>query len=949
MTALADRIRRLSPAKRALLAFRTSSFPLVGEAAAVNAPVAVIGIGLRFPGGARSPEELWELLRSGVDAVVDAPSSRWDRDAFYSEDPDAPGKMYARGGGFLADVDQFDAQFFGIAPREAISMDPQQRLLLEVCWEALEHAGQAPSSLDGSRAGVFMALGSSGYAGLVSAAHGDVTRVDAYAGTGNGPSFAVGRISYVLGLHGPCVSLDTACSSSLVAVHLACQSLRSGESSLALAGGVNLILTPEGSVLLSRMRALSPDGRCKTFDASADGYGRGEGCGVVVLKLLSEALAEGDPIVAVIRGSAVNHDGRSGGLTVPSGSAQRALLRAALADARVEPQRVSYVEAHGTGTPLGDPIEVAAIAEVFGAERPPDAPLHLGSIKANIAHLEPAAGIAGLIKVALAMQHEEIPPQIHFDRWNPEIRRDAARLEIPVARVPWPRAMPPRIAGTSSFGMSGTNAHVILEEAPPPIPRRPSAERPLDLLCLSAKSAPALRDAAERWARHLELHADAPFGDVCHTSRAGRAHFAHRLAVVAASSEQARRALSSLVAGDETRDLTRGQVARSKLPRVAFLFTGQGSQYAGMGRALFEAESVFRAAFEECDALLGPHLPRPLLSVIYPEPKGPALLDETLYTQPALFALGYALARLWRSWGVEPTAVMGHSVGEYTAACVAGTLDLADGLRLIATRARLMHELPRTGEMAAVLTNPATMAARLSDVGPTVSIAAINGPMSAVISGERGAVRALLEALEADGIDTRSLHTSHAFHSQLMEPILDELERAAQATRLSAPRIPLVSNLSGQLHTSAPDAAYFRRHAREPVRFADGIRALAAEGCDCFIEMGPHTTLIDMGARCLPDVDAAWLPSLKRGEPDFQVLLGSAAALYTRGAKIDVGALDRGRDRRRIALPTYPFRRTRHWVEPPASALQILPAADPLSDEQRPRTELSNLFVDVVE
>jgi acyl transferase domain-containing protein len=949
MTTLADRIRRLSPAKRALLALRTSSRPSGEAVSTERAPIAITGIGVRMPSGVRSPQALWELLRGGGDTVADIPASRWDREAFYSADPDAPGKMYTRQGSFLADVDQFDAQFFGIAPREAQSLDPQQRLLLEACWEALEHAGQAPAALNGSRTGVFVALGSSGYADLVSAAQGGVLRVDTFAGTGNGSSFAAGRLSYVLGLHGPCVAIDTACSSSLVAVHLACQSLHSGESTLALAGGVNLILGPEGNVLLSRMRALSPDGRCKAFDASADGYGRGEGCGIVVLRRLSDALADDAPVLAVIRGSAVNHDGRSGGLTVPSGTAQRALLRKALADARVDPGAISYIEAHGTGTPLGDPIEVSAIADVYGAGRPAEAPLRLGSIKANIAHLESAAGIAGLIKVALALHHEEIPPQIHFERWNPELPRDTAPLDILTAPAPWPRAARPRLAGVSAFGMSGTNAHLIVEEAPLARPKRPERNRPLDLLCLSAKSAPALRDAADRWATHLEAATDVSIGDVCHTSRVGRTHFMHRLAVTTGSVTDASQALRAFVATGHATQIAQGIVSRSKPPRVAFLFSGQGAQYADMGRELFATEPVFRSALEECEARLRPHLPLPLLSVMHASPDEPARLDDTRYTQPAMVALGYALARLWQSWGVEPAAVMGHSVGEYAAACIAGVLDLEDALRLVATRARLMDALPRTGAMVAVLGDPAAVIARLSTAGPMVSLAAINGPANVVISGERTAVDAFVEQLEADGIDTRPLRTSHAFHSALLDPMLDELEQAAQTTACRLPNVPLISNLTGQPLTSVPDADYFRRQAREPVQFAAGIGALAAAGCDAFIEMGPHTTLVDMGQRCLHGTQAAWLPSLERGKTDTQVLLGSAAALYARGVTLDWAAFDRGHDRRRVALPVYPFRHTRHWVEAPAAGAVSPPIADRLSARPVPRTQLSNLFVDVVE
>jgi acyl transferase domain-containing protein len=496
--------------------------------------------------------------------------------------------------------------------------------------------------------------------------------------------------------------------------------------------------------------------------------------------------------------------------------------------------------------------------------------------------------------------------------------------------------------------MSGTNAHVIVEEAPAVLPRRAGLERPLDLLCLSAKNAPALCDAAERWAAHLEAAADVPIGDVCHTSRAGRAHFTHRLAIVTTPAESTSRALRAFVAGERAPHLRHGSLPRTKAPRVAFLFSGQGAQYSGMGRELFAVEPVFRAAIEDCDVRLRSHLPGSLIAVMHAAPGDAAPLDETRYTQPALFALGYGLARLWQSWGVVPAAVMGHSVGEYAAACIAGVLELDDALRLVARRARLMDALPRTGAMVAVLGDAKTVITTLAAAGPMVSLAAVNGPAHVVISGERSAVQALVDTFEAAGIDTRPLRTSHAFHSPLMEPMLDELEQAARTLRLRNPHVPLVSNLSGLVLTSAPDAAYFRRHTREPVQFAAGIATLAAAGCDAFIEMGPHTTLLDMGARCLTDSGAAWLPSLDRNVPDVEATLGSLATLYTRGATIDWTAFARGHDRRRVPLPTYPFRRTHHWVETSAGE-PARPPADPLATPPLPRAQLSNLFVDVVE
>lgn len=909
---------------------QSSGRPSERNPSLANEPVAITGIGLRLPSGVNAPDDLWTMLINGVDAVREVPAERWDPDSFYSPDPDVAGRMYTRCGGFLHDVDAFDPQFFGITPREADSLDPQHRLLLETCWEALERAGQAPGDLAGSRTGVFVALGSSGYGDLVADAAGGPSHVDAFAGTGNSASFAAGRISYVLGAHGPCMALDTACSSSLVAIHLACQSLRTGESNLALAGGVNIILKPEGSVLLSRMRALSPDGRCKAFDDSADGYGRGEGCGVVVLQRLSDALASGAPIVAVIRGSAVNHDGRSTGLTAPNGAAQAALLRDALADAGVDATAVGYVEAHGTGTPLGDPVEAAALAEVYLPGRDSRAPLRLGSIKANIAHLESAAGIAGLIKTALALDREEIPGQIHFNRWNPEIPSQTAAMEIPTSRVSWPRASIPRLAGVSSFGMSGTNAHVILQEAPERKPVQTKETRGFDLLCLSAGNPQSLRKTAEQWAAHIACHPEESFEDVCHTSRRGRTHMVCRLAVVAQSSPEAEQRLRSAVSPIDCR--------RSAAPRIGFLFAGQGEQYSGMGRALLDSEPVFHAAIEECDALLRPHLPESLLAVMYPTNGESRLIDDTLYTQPAIFALGYALSKLWRSWGVEPRAVMGHSLGEYTAACVAGCVSLEDALQLVAERARLMSELPRTGAMAAVLAESSEVSARLAPHWHDVSVAAMNAPRGTVISGDTRKVGMLLEEFESAGIDTRWLRTSHAFHSPLMEPILDALEQEARKVRFSAPRIPLIANLSGE-RQSTPNPSYWRQHAREAVRFRPSVTAMAGEGIDCFIEMGPHRTLTDLARQCVPEGNCLFIPSLERGAPDHKTILTSLGKVYERGFVVAWDNFGNGMGRRFVALPAYPFRRDRYWVEPQRNEKGANVVSAPVS----------NLFVDVVD
>jgi len=917
----------LTADKQALLALRKMRARIDELERARTEPIAIIGAGCRLPGGVTSPEAFWTLLRNGTDAVAEVPADRWDIDAFYDPDPDAPGKMYTRRGGFLDGIDQFDPRHFGITPREATSMDPQQRLLLEVTWEALERAGHAPDRLTGSDTGVFVGISTNDYGQILLRA-ADQIDPGMYFGTGNLLNAAAGRLSYVLGLQGPSMAVDTACSSSLVAIHLACQSLRNRECRMALAGGANLVLVPEVTVNCCRAKMLAPDGRCKTFDAAADGYVRGEGCAVVVLKRLSDALADGDPIVALIRGSAVNQDGRSGGFTAPNELAQQAVIRTALAAAGVAAADVGYVEAHGTGTSLGDPIELHAIAAALGDGRSADRPLVVGSVKTNLGHLEAAAGVTGLLKVALALQHGEIPPHLHFRELNPHIELGAFPLEIPRDGKAWPAAETRRFAGVSSFGFTGTNAHVILEEAPP-LSERPSvSDRPAHVLALSARTEPALAELARRYAADLAESA-APLGDICATAAQARGSFDHRLAIVAAAPGEARERLLEAAAGSTAR--VQAAKVRTRDEGVVFLFTGQGAQYPDMGKALYDAQPVFRAAIDRCDEILQPVLDRPLRSVLYPAPGETSPIDDTAYAQPALFAVEYALAEVWRSWGVQPAAVLGHSIGEFVAACVAGAIELEDALPLVAARGRLMQQLPAGGAMAAVMADGPRVQEAIAPHRGRIAIAALNGPGNTVIAGDAAAVTAVVDALAGHGITSQRLTVSHAFHSPLMDPMLDEFERVAARVTFGSPKIPFVSNLTGGFVDASFtfDAGYWRRHAREAVRFADGIAAAHGRGDRVFLEIGPSPTLAAMGRRVVAADDVSWLASLRKGRGDWSQMLDAVAGLFVNGVPFDWAAFDAPYQRRRSTVPTYPFQRERYWVQVPLPKPAGAPAGPP--------------------
>ena len=930
-------------------------------------PIAIIGMACRFPGKANTPESYWELLHDGVDTTTQIPPQRWDVVAHYDPDADAPGKMYTQHGSFIDGVDQFDPQFFGISPREACSLDPQQRLLLEVSYTALENAGQPPFDLRSTRTGVFIGVSFDDYSQL-SVRSGNLTRIDAFSSLGNIRSIAAGRLSYTFGFQGPTMQLDTTCSSSLLAVHLACQSLRSGESNLALAGGVNLMLSPEPTIGFCKLKALAPDGRCKTFDAAADGYGRGEGCGVIVLKRLSDAIDNQDPILALVRGSAVNHDGLSNGLTAPNGSAQESLLRQALANANAEPDQIQYIEVHGTGTRLGDPIEVLALNEIMGRR---STPLLIGSVKTNIGHLESAAGIASLMKVILALQNRQIPPHLHLKTPNPHIPWDKLAIDVPTQLTPWPPTKESKLAGISSFGMSGTNVHLIVEEAPQRESVWQKAEggrqkaeldmgdlvwrdRPLHLLTLSARNETALRQLVQRYQDELDGYNQATLPDICFSANVGRSHFNHRLALVAADFPQLRQQLAAFLDRSLSPEVAAHSRAQARR-KIAFLFTGQGSQYLNMGRALYKHEPVFRREIDRCAGILaGEGIA--LLEVLYgetenreqgignrsdgvmelgsdgvtplphypitplPIPPSPHRLNQTIHVQPTLFALEYALAQLWLSWGIEPDGVMGHSIGEYVAACVAGVFSLEDGLRLVAARGRLMQALPSGGGMVAVMASAEQVAALLPE---GISIAAVNGPEATVISGDLIGLADEVAVLEAEGFKCQALQVSHAFHSTLMEPMLAEFRAVAKTVGYVQPQIELISNVTGQL-TDIANADYWVNHVRQPVQFAAGMNTLAAQSYDTFIEIGPKPVLLGMGRACLPEMEALWLPSL-RPNADWQTLLSSLGQLYASGATVDWAGFDRSHPRQMVRLPNYPFQRQRYWIEDkPRNASSLL-------------------------
>ncbi|MGB0561883.1 MAG: type I polyketide synthase [Spirulinaceae cyanobacterium] len=885
--------------------------------------IAIVGMGCRFPGGANSPQAFWELLKTGTDAITEVPADRWDVDAYYDPNLDSETAMNTRWGGFIDNIDQFDRLLFNISAAEAATMDPQQRLLLEVAWEAIESAGINPERVAGSKTGVFVGSWVYDYYKLLA---GPPSR----GGTGVASSMTANRLSHALDLRGPSLSIDTACSSSLVAVHTACQSLRVGDSDMALAGGVNLILAPDWTITLSQAGMMADDGRSKTFDSRANGYVRGEGCGLVMLKRLADAQADGDPILGIIRGSAVNQDGRTKAITAPNGEAQQSVIRDALERAQVAPEQIDYVEAHGTGTPLGDKTEVHSLVSVLRAGRSSEEqerePCFFGSVKANIGHLEAAAGIAGLIKAILCLQQGQVPPQLHIKQLNPNIDLPEGQFAIATPERPYQRQAAPRFAGVNSFGYGGTNAHIILE-APHPVAPEPSqaqnavVERPLHLLCLSAKKEKTLQELASLYQEQLSQDPDRALADLCYSANTGRSHLDARLAIVADSSEALLQKLQAFLAGEETEGL-RSQTLKSKQkasPKVTFVFSGQGSRYIGIARELYETQPTFRATLDRCNALLQEHLQHSLLEVLTNDGSESAWFKDTLYREPMIFALEYALAQQWLSWGIEPEAVLGYGIGEYTAACISGVFDLETGLALAVKRGELLDQLQKSHAKAAVYAE--------AEFAPWQSVA--QSPLAQSRSGRVGGLNSsqgghpasvngtALQSVASEAISSDRFPYDAAYQNHLMNIMLDGFESMMQQLTFAAPTLPFISGMTGHFFPvgEIPNARHWRQQLQGTLQFNSGIQAAAELGCNFFLEVGAQSVLTGLAKHCLPKEGTTWLTSLSRSTDNWQSLLSCLQVLYINGANVDWEGFDADYAHQRVSLPTYPFQRKRCWLD----------------------------------
>lgn len=926
---MSDRGENLSAAKLALAIKRLRS-EQPGIDLLRSEPIAVIGIGCRYPGGLQSPQDFWRVLRQGSNLVTEIPEERWDAERYYNADPMASGKMNTRWGGFVDCPDQFDASFFGISPREAGVIDPQQRLLLEVAWESLWDAGIAPDRLAGTSTGVFLGMYGTDYSRLLLE---NPAAVGPHTCAGAAHSMGSGRISFLLDLHGPSITVDTACSSSLVSVYLAVQSLRSGDCKMAMAGGVSLKLRPEHYLCLSKLGMVSPDGRCATFDASGNGFVPGEGCGIVLLKPLTEALIDGNRIYAVIRGAAANQDGRTNVLTAPNGLAQKDVVSAAIENARIAPGDITYVEAHGTGTSLGDPIEVEALTKALGSAEWSDRPCALGSVKTNLGHLEAASGITGFIKAALALHYEEIPPNLHFRELNPNVVLDGTRFFIPVEPIPWARSDRGRFAGVSAFGFSGTNAHIVLEESPRiPSPRGSTLSPGKSLLLpISARTPDACDAFARAYATFAGAEGQPPLYDICQNAAVRRSHYEERLALTADSPEQLGRRLEHYLAGNAGPGIARGRAVPSAT-EIVFVFSGQGSQWAQMGLGLQARFPIFGAALAECDAEVRRFAGWSVLEALS---AGEEKLANTEFAQPAIFAIQVALSKLWQSWGISPRMVLGHSIGEVAAAHISSALPLEAAARIVALRGRLMQRPEGIGRMAVIHLGVAEVVKLLGPFGGEVSVACVNGPRSTVVSGKTSAVEALLAQLRERGVATRDVHVGYAFHSPQMQSCSESLLRELGTIGRGEMRAAMISTVTGKrISGSDLDANYWARNIRQPVLFENAIRASAAAGGRIFLEIGPHGQLLESIVESLEGVSSEAddsgqplaIASMRRKSDESEAIFSALGKLYVAGCPIwwdkvypEFAAP--------ISLPRYPYQRRRAWIETarPAAASEARP------------------------
>ncbi|WP_326686093.1 acyltransferase domain-containing protein [Streptomyces sp. NBC_01795] len=926
---MAEDARTLDSLRRATAALRDAKQRVHELEERAREPIAIVGMACRYGGGVASPEDLWELVESGRDAVTGFPADRgWDLESLYDPDPDQPGTSYVREGAFLDDPAGFDPAFFGISPREALMTDPRQRLLLETAWEAFEKAGIAPTSAHGTSTGVFVGASGDDYLSLLDRSP---EADEGYLLAANGQSVMSGRLAYTLGLRGPAVTLDTACSSSLVALHQACQALRSHECDLALAGGAAVIVSPRVFVEGARQRSLSVDGRCKAFAESADGTGWGEGVGVVLVERLSDALREGRRVLAVVRGSAVSQDGASNGLTAPNGPAQVRVIRAALAGAGVSPVEVDAVEAHGTGTRLGDPIEAGALLETYGRGRSADRPVWLGSVKSNIAHTQAASGVAGVIKMVEAMRHGVLPRTLHAEEPSSHVDWSSGGVRLLTEARPWPAGEHPRRAAVSSIGGAGTNAHVILEEAPAPapvpapVPAAPEPEQPGEERVtpavvpwvLSGKGRAALRAQARNLRGRAGPDADVGIADMGWSLVTSRSALPHRAVVVGRDREQLCEGLAAVEQAEPSADVVSG-LARHHLGRPVFVYPGQGGQWAGMGVELLDSSPTFAAALEECSRAFAPLMGWSVIDVLRQAPKAPSL-DRGEVVQPVLFSVMVALTRLWQSYGVQPAAVVGHSQGEIAAAHIAGALTLEDAARLIARRIDALMPLHGKGAMAAVAMPAEQLHRRLEAFGDRLSVAAENGPSSLTVSGDPEAVDALLHELGGEGVRTRLIRAATgAGHSAQVDALRDGLLAAFDGISLKPGHIPFFSVVTGDLlETTELNADYWYRNARQTVRFETAVRQLITRGHEAFVEISPHPLLVEMieAIADTADADPVVGDTLHRAKGGLDRFLFAAAEMYVRGVEVDWEPAFAGSSPRRVDLPTYPFQRKPYWPE----------------------------------